>query len=134
MELVKHCSLLRDRLNFRHALARNAGQRTFKARAALCGSSVIGCQKNEAIGQCLRLASINRSRVMPTLRRKVFAGWQARNRWLLLYRRGWFFSLGGRSIGGGRFGGGHGFDGTGNAQRFNLYRFFAPSVVPNYVA
>src|SRR5712691_1964609 len=26
-------------LNFRHALARNAGQRTFKARAALCGSS-----------------------------------------------------------------------------------------------
>src|SRR5229473_3476807 len=25
--------------NFRHALARNAGQRTFKARAALCGSS-----------------------------------------------------------------------------------------------
>src|SRR5438128_3950382 len=26
-------------LNFRHALARNAGQQTFKARAARCGSS-----------------------------------------------------------------------------------------------
>src|SRR5713226_5169130 len=71
---------------------------------------------------------------MPTLRRKFFVGWRARNRLLLLYRRGWFFSLGSRSTGRGRFGGGHGFDGTRLTQWLDLHRLFAPSVVPDHVA
>src|SRR5260370_35839419 len=67
-------------LNFRHALARNAGQQTFKARAALCGSSVIDCQKMKRLARTLWLALINRSPVLPHLRRKPFTGVRGRNR------------------------------------------------------